>query len=121
MAVQSLVQDLPVRSRSRSERRRYERYAVRCDCWLERDEASIYGPTADVGLGGLFLRTAVPIPHGHPVDVVLTVAGGSVKASGVVTRAVPPQQGTRHGVGVEFLEISAGESALLDFLGKHAL
>ena len=107
-------------TRSGSDRRRYERYAVRCDCWLEGDETSIYGPTADVGLGGVFLRTAVPLPLGHAVDVRLTIGGNAVTASGVVTRTVPPQHGSRHGVGVEFLKIRDGSSELLQFLGKQS-
>lgn len=104
-----------------SERRRFRRFAVRCECWLERDEASVYGTTADVGLGGLFLRTAVPLPHGHPVDVILDIEGAAEKvvANGVVTRAVPAQVGLRHGVGVEFLDITGGRAILEGFLDEQ--
>ena len=104
-----------------TDRRRYQRYTVRCDCWLERDEATIYGTTADVGMGGLFLRTAIPIPEGRLVDVVLNVVGTreTVEAKGVVTRAIRAKVGSRHGVGVEFVEIRQGRQTLMGFLGKH--
>jgi len=38
-----------------SDRRRYLRYSVQCQCWLESDQATAYGPTADLALGGVFL------------------------------------------------------------------
>jgi hypothetical protein len=101
-----------------SERRRYDRYAVRCDCWLEREDAAVYGATADLGLGGLFLRTAIPMDHGQPVEVALRVstADSPVVARGVVTRTVPAQHGRRHGVGVEFVEFVDGRDDLKQFL-----
>ncbi|HEX2678053.1 MAG TPA: hypothetical protein VHM19_15470, partial [Polyangiales bacterium] len=52
---------------SLSERRRYQRHALACRCWLESDDLTICGPTADVGVGGLFLRTALPMPTGSEV------------------------------------------------------
>lgn len=105
----------------RSERRRYQRYAVRCDCWLERDEVTLYGTTADVGLGGIFLRSAVPMGDAERVEIKLSVAGGNgpVMASGKVTRAVRAQRGRRHGIGVQFLEIVEGRESLLSFLSAR--
>lgn len=101
------------------ERRRYRRYAVRCSCWLERDESALCATTADIGLGGLFLRTAVPMPHGTSVEVVLDLEGGlsRVLAEGVVTRAVRSERGVRHGIGVEFTRIRDGHDTLLQYLG----
>lgn len=103
------------------ERRRYQRYAVRCSCWLERDEAALCATTADIGLGGLFLRSAVPMPHGASVEVVLDLEGGfpRVLAQGVVTRAVPSQRGVRHGIGVEFTLIRDGHDTLRRYLGAR--
>ena len=98
-----------------NERRRYERYAVRCECWIESDHASIYGPTADLGLGGLFLRTGVPVEHGSRVDILVALGEAReqlVRAEGVVTRIVPAERGRRHGVGVEFVSILEGEATL---------
>jgi hypothetical protein len=108
-------------ARARPERRRYLRYAVRCECWLECDEASVFGSTADVGLGGLFLRTAVPLRPGQCVRVALSLDGSAyiVVADGLVTRAVRAQHGQRHGVGVEFTDISHGRDGLSRFLNER--
>lgn len=105
-----------------AERRRYRRYAVKCSCWIERDDATVCATTADVGLGGLFLRTALPMADGASVDVVLDLEGGlpSIVADGVVTRRVPNRRGARHGVGVEFVQIRGGRDTLLQFLGGRA-
>jgi len=80
----------------------------------------VFGPTADVGLGGLFLRTAVPLSEGQRVDVALSIGrdGRAVVAEGVVTRAIRAQHGLRHGVGVEFLRIVEGDDGLRRLLGK---
>jgi hypothetical protein len=102
------------------ERRRYRRYAVKCSCWIERDDATVCATTADVGLGGLFLRTALPMPDGAAVDVVLDLDGlPSIVADGVVTRRIAGQRGVRHGVGVEFVQIRDGRDTLVHFLGGH--
>ena len=60
-------------ARDNDERRRHLRYAVQLQCWLESDEATVFGPTADVALGGVFLRTAVPLVEGQRVRVALTI------------------------------------------------
>jgi hypothetical protein len=103
-----------------SDRRRYLRYSVQCQCWLESEQATAYGPTADVALGGVFLRTAVPLVQGDHVEVALSIGrkGVAVRAQGVVTRSVRALQGRRHGVGVEFVRILYGGQRLLNFLGR---
>jgi len=87
---------------------------VRCECWIESDETTVHGLAADLGLGGLFLRTAVPIEQGHHVDVMIAFGGGSqrVCGRGVVTRTVRAQRGHRHGLGIELTEIFEGAEAL---------
>lgn len=103
-----------------TERRRYQRHALPCECWLEADALTIFGPTIDVGVGGLFLRTAIPVAAGALVDVMLKLAGepAPIAARAVVTRSVPAHAGLRHGVGVEFLEVEQGRAALLGLLQK---
>ena len=103
-----------------TERRRYQRHALPCECWLEGDSLTIFGPTIDVGVGGLFLRTAIPVLTGALVDVTLKLAGepAPIAARAVVTRSVPAHAGLRHGVGVEFLEVEQGRAALLGLLQK---
>jgi hypothetical protein len=101
------------------ERRRNRRFAVRCDCWLERDDTTIYGTTADVGMGGLFLRTAIPLKPGKKFDVRLYVNGSSnpVLARGFIARSILARGGVgRYGVGVAFTSIEKGRDQLGYFL-----
>jgi hypothetical protein len=100
------------------ERRRERRYAVRCDCWLERDDTTIYGTTADVGMGGVFLRTAIPIRPGDQFDVRLYINGAPdpVVARGMVARSILARSGMRYGVGVAFTSIREGQAELKSFL-----
>ncbi len=101
------------------DRRRSRRYAVKCDCWLERDDTTIYGTTADVGMGGLFLRTAIPLKPGKQFDVRLYVNGASspVLARGFIARSILARGGSaRYGVGVAFTSIEAGRDQLGYFL-----
>lgn len=105
------------------ERRNFQRYNVRCDCWLEGDALTLYGTTADLGLGGLFLRSAVPLIDGSAVEVMLNVAGAAqpIVARGLVTRAVRAGRGSRHGIGVKFQKIMQGHEALALFLAAAPL
>ena len=104
------------------ERRRYQRYAVRCRCWLESESASLFAQTVDVGLGGLFLRTGVPLPEGAEVGVTLELSHGGQRlhAQGVVSRSVPPRSGIRHGMGVELVHVTDGLVGLERLLGRLA-
>ena len=104
----------------RPERRRYQRHALPCECWLESDELTIFGPTIDVGIGGLFLRTAIPVATGSVVDVTLKVSHdlAPFEAKALVTRSVPARTGLRYGVGVEFMDLEPRVSALLTLLQR---
>jgi hypothetical protein len=103
------------------ERRRYQRYAVRCRCWLESESASLFAQTVDVGLGGLFLRTGVPLAEGVTVGVTLELGreGHRLLAQGVVSRSVRPRLGTRHGMGVELTHVVDGLVGLERLLGRQ--
>ncbi len=98
--------------------------SVRCQCWLEGDDLTLYGPTADIGVGGLFLRTAVPVAQGLQVDILLRVSSEAtaISARALVTRTVPVRTnarcGARYGVGVEFMEFHKGEQTLSTLLSS---
>jgi hypothetical protein len=106
----------------RPERRRYQRHALPCECWLENDALTIFGPAIDVGIGGLFVRTAIPVAAGTIVDVTLKFPSelGPIQAEAIVTRTVPAHAGMRYGIGVEFLEVELGAHALLGMLQRSA-
>jgi len=103
----------PPRRRGRA----YQRVPVRCGCWLEHEQATIYGTTVDLGCGGLFLRTAMPVKPGLSVRVTLQLPGEqTVIADGKVVRTVARDEGDRPGLGVRFERLPNGEDSLRDFL-----
>ena len=82
----------------------------------ERRARPCSGRPPTCALGGVFLRTAVPLAEGQRVRVALTIErkGLPVIAEGIVMRAVRAQHGLRHGVGVEFLNILDGREGLTE-------
>jgi len=118
----------PSVGKARRSAREYQRIAVRCGCWLEHDEATVFGTTVDLGRGGLFLRTALPMPPGVSVRVTLQLPGrATVVADGKVVRhveargaaseqRVEPCGGDRPGLGVRFECLPDGEDSLCAFL-----
>ena len=100
-------------------KRRYQRIAVRCGCWLEHEQATVFGTTIDLARGGLFLRTALPMDPGSVVDVMLQLPGSLERVEGraTITRRVSAQEDGRPGLGMEFIELSQGAGVLERFLG----
>lgn len=104
--------------KTRRRARAYQRAAVRCGCWLEREDATVFGTTIDLAQGGLFLRTALPMTPGVDVRVTLQLPGHHpVVADGQVVRYVAPAQGDRPGLGVRFDRLTSGDESLAEFLG----
>ncbi|HEX5659033.1 MAG TPA: PilZ domain-containing protein [Polyangiales bacterium] len=107
----------PQAQRVRRKARAYRRVSVRCGCWLEHEQATVFGTTVDLGRGGLFLRTALPMPPGVAVRVTLRLPGSeTVVADGKVVRAVSTTEGDRPGLGVRFERLPEGEDSLRAFL-----
>ncbi|HEY6882028.1 MAG TPA: PilZ domain-containing protein [Polyangiales bacterium] len=101
----------------RRKARVHRRVAVRCGCWLEHEEATVFGTTVDLGRGGLFLRTALPMPPGVAVRVTLRLPDReTVVADAKVVRIVAPHEGDRPGLGVRFERLPMGEASLSAFL-----
>lgn len=91
---------------------------MRCGCWLEHEDATVFGTTIDLGQGGLFLRTALPMTPGVDVRVTIELPGHHpVVADGQVVRRVAPAQGDRPGLGVRFDRLTCGDASLAAFLG----
>lgn len=105
------------RGKTRRRAREFQRITVRCGCWLEHEEATVFGTTVDLGRGGLFLRTALPMPPGLSVRVTLQLPGQeTVVADGKIVRTVAPHAGDRPGLGVRFERLPDGEDSLCAFL-----
>jgi uncharacterized protein (TIGR02266 family) len=105
------------RAKTRRRAREFQRITVRCGCWLEHEQATVFGTTVDLGRGGLFLRTALPMPPGVSVRVTLQLPGQeTVVADGKIVRTVAPRTGDRPGFGVRFERLPDGEDSLCAFL-----
>ena len=65
--------------------------------------------TRDLGAGGCFVKTAVPLPKGSRIRVRITHRGEDFAAIGRVTDNVSAE-----GMGVEFIEVEPKDRAILD-------
>jgi Tfp pilus assembly protein PilZ len=103
-----------------SERRRHPRHSMACHCWIDADQLTVLGPTQDIGVGGLFVRTAVTLDHGTLVDITLRAGDEpeTLAARAVVARAVPVRPGYCHGLGLEFVKIHQGQRLLRALLDR---
>jgi hypothetical protein len=100
------------------ERRRHPRHAMACHCWIDADQLTVLGPTQDIGVGGLFVRTAVPLDEGTLVDITLRAQDDpeTLAARALVARAVRVRAGYCHGLGLEFVKIHHGQRLLRTLL-----
>jgi uncharacterized protein (TIGR02266 family) len=104
--------------RARHLSRQHRRVVVRCGCWLDHASATVFGSTVDLGHGGLFLRTALPMPEGADVRVTLRLPGvpDAVVAQAKVVHRVAAEHGDRPGLGVRFVAVERGRALLEGFL-----
>lgn len=68
----------------------------------------------DVSTTGAFLETEAPLPIGSRVDLVLDIAGATVRVTGRVVRVQEPSWGLTGGVGVAFLDAEPTAATALD-------
>jgi hypothetical protein len=104
-----------------SDRRRHPRHDLMGHCWIDAPQLTLLGPTHDIGVGGLFVRTAAELELGTPVEVCFRVPGESesVFAHALVARRVPIGFGPPcHGLGLEFVEIAQGQGLLRSLLSR---
>jgi hypothetical protein len=104
-----------------SDRRRHSRHDLIGHCWIDSPWLTLLGPTHDIGVGGLFVRTAAKLELGTPVEVCLRVPGESesLLAQALVARSVPIGFGPPcHGLGLAFVEIAHGQSLLRSLVNR---
>ncbi|HKP58174.1 MAG TPA: PilZ domain-containing protein [Polyangiales bacterium] len=103
------------------DRRRHPRHDLIGQCWIDAPQLTLLGPTQDIGVGGLFVRTAAQLPLGTTVEVCLRVPGESesLVAEALVARSVPIGLGPPcHGLGLAFVEIARGQGLLRVLLSQ---
>lgn len=106
--------------RSTQEARRSPRYALRCRTWCEGDHVTLYLQSLNVSAGGMFLRTATPLPPGARAVVTMRVDGGEIVAEAEVVWVA--RAGSKvPGMGVKLLEIRQGADKLASLLARAAI
>lgn len=101
------------------ERRRSTRVHLNRRVWCEGENITLYVPAVNASEGGLFLRTATPLPRGKLAKIDLELeGGGSVSAEVEVVWTRPPRgaDATIPGMGVRILKITRGAEVFARFL-----
>lgn len=92
-----------------------------CYCWIETPDLTLFGPTQNLGAGGLFVRTAAPVEDGTVVELSLKIAGEPeiLHARAVVARSVARGCGLPGpGLGLRFVRIARGKTLLRNLLDR---
>jgi hypothetical protein len=89
----------------RSDRYRFAATAQVRDLGSRNEQVLI---TRDLGAGGCFVKTSVPLPKGSRIRVRIAHAGADFKAIGRVTDNISPE-----GMGIEFVEIEPTDQTIL--------
>jgi hypothetical protein len=103
----------------RGERRRHERHTLRCHCWIETPDLTVFGPVHDIGAGGLFVRTGARLEPGTRVELCVQVDGNgeALEAVAIVARSEPRGYGLPvRGLGLELQRVLRGHSLLRTLL-----
>ena len=104
-----------------NDRRRHPRHPVYCSCWIETPGLTLFGPTQNLGAGGVFVRTAARLDEGTEVELGLTVAGEPemLHARAVVARSAVRGRGPfGPGLGLRFVRIARGKTLLRTLLDR---
>ena len=104
---------------SSNEARQSPRFALRRRVWCEGDHITLYLQSHNVSEGGLFLRTATPLPPGTRARVSIKIDDVEIVAEAevvwIATAGAPVP-----GMGVKLLEIQEGADAFADLLTRVA-
>ena len=102
-----------------AERRGARRVAARLRVWCESDDFTLLSETANVGGGGLFLRTSSTAPPSGPFKVTIDALGVVASVEARWTQRGP--EVATPGMGVEILAFERGAIAYRDYIERlHA-
>ena len=111
--------DRSVEEMSSQEARRSPRFSLRRRVWCEGDHITLYLQSQNISSGGLFLRTATPLPAGTRARVTIRVDGVELVAD-VEIVWVAPAEAPVPGMGLKLIDILEGEEALARLLSQAA-
>ncbi len=102
-----------------SDKRSFPRFPVTQRCWCESTNVTMYITMMNISRGGVFLKTAIPLPVGQKVRVVWKTADEQeIEAEAEVVWCCQggTDQGGRSisipGMGLRFISVTRGEDSL---------
>jgi len=93
--------------------------ALRHRVWCEGDHVTLYLQSLNASLGGLFLRTATPLPAGTRARVSLKIDDIEMVADAEVVWTSEPGSPVP-GMGLRLVEIHSGADAYAALLSRAA-
>jgi hypothetical protein len=108
----------PMAKESSKSDRRYQRIATPMGVWVAWQDGKQQNVSRvrDLNLGGLFVATTTPLALGSVVTLLMSVPEGEIRGRAVVRNVVPGE-----GMGVQFAEISAEDTARVQKLVARLL
>jgi uncharacterized protein (TIGR02266 family) len=104
------------------DKRKYPRFPITQRCWCESTNVTMYITILNISRGGLFLKTAIPLPVGQKTKVMWKMADDQeVEAEAEVVwscqgGAPSPEGGfVMPGMGLKFINVTRGEESLEHF------
>jgi hypothetical protein len=88
-----------------SDKRSHARYPVSLPVVVIYREAEQAAVSGDIGLGGMFVHTATPVPFGERITVRIKLP--ALKAESLIVATV--RWKNREGMGIQFLSLRARE------------
>jgi c-di-GMP-binding flagellar brake protein YcgR len=100
------------------DKRRYPRIPAQHAVLVKKlaDDSELLAKTEVMGGGGCMFVHDAALTEGSRIEILISVRGHVVKAVGRVAYALPRRENGAYEVGVEFLDISADDRAVLDSL-----
>jgi hypothetical protein len=100
-----------------SDKRRYPRIPAKHAVLVKKlsDESELLAKTEVLGAGGCMFVHDSALAEGSRIEILISVRGHVVRAVGRVAYALPRDDGA-HEVGVEFLDVSKDDRAVIDSL-----
>ncbi|MDF1563536.1 MAG: PilZ domain-containing protein [Deltaproteobacteria bacterium] len=96
----------PIHMHDTTAQRAHPRAEIGERCWIETSKITLFARMENISLGGVFIRTATPIPDGTVLSIRWTLEEGGVdleaKATVVWSRAIGHQGGLPAGMGLSF-------------------
>lgn len=99
------------------DKRRYPRIPAKHAVLVKKlaDDSELLAKTEVLGGGGCMFVHDAAVAEGSRIEILISVHGHVVRAVGRVAYALPRDEGT-HEVGVEFLDVSDDDRAVIDSL-----